>query len=70
MSQVVDISIKCILNTPETSGGPGGRDRTLAVTKNIGGNKFSVSGVCPKWVKSKRRREKKEERPKVGNNNG
>ena len=36
------------------------------------GNKFSVSGVSPKWVKSKRRRTKKKkerERPKVGNNN-
>ena len=36
-------------------------------------NKVSHSGDSPKWVKSKRRRERKErkrERPKVGNNNG
>ena len=26
---------------------------------NIGGNKFSHTGDSPKWVKSKRRREKK-----------
>ena len=30
--------------------------------QNIGGNKFSASGVSPKWVKSKGRRRKKEER--------
>ena len=30
--------------------------------QNIGGNKFSASGVSPKWVKSKRRRRRKRER--------
>ena len=36
------------------------------------GIKFSALGVSPKWVKSKRwgKKEKKRERPKVGNNNG
>ena len=44
--------------------------------KNIWGNKFSASGVSPKWVKSKRRkrrereRERKKEGRKVGINNG
>ena len=33
----------------------------------MGGNKFSVTGVSPKWVKSRRRRKKKK---KVGENNG
>ena len=37
-------------------------------------NRFSASGVSPKWVKSKRRKrrekERKKERLKVGNNNG
>ena len=41
----------------------------------MGGNKFSATGVSPKWVKSKTWREKKKkkkerERAKVGNNNG
>ena len=31
---------------------------------NIGENKFSASGDSPKWVKSKRRKRKREERPK------
>ena len=43
--------------------------------QNIGGNKFSHTGDSPKWVKSKRRREKvrerdKEERLNDGDNNG
>ena len=51
----------------------------MAHWANIGGNKFSHTGVSPKWVKSKRWREKKgengekrkkERRGKVGNNNG
>ena len=29
---------------------------------NIGGNKFSATGVSPKWVKSNRRREKERKR--------
>ena len=33
-------------------------------------NKFSHTGVSPKWVKSKRRREREKEIPKVSNNNG
>ena len=79
-------------NTPRTAGGPGGRDRTLAVKsqkiarksvfffvknknyhfyffgiylllcQNIGGNKFSHTGDSPKWVKSKRWREKERTR--------
>ena len=62
------------INISGTAGGPGGHDRTLAfifwLCQNIGGNKFQRTGDSPKWVKSKRRREKKrEERPKVGNNN-
>ena len=39
----------------------------LHVWQNIGGNKFLRTVVSPKWVKSKRLREKEEE---VGNNNG
>ena len=39
--------------------------------KKYSRDKFSHTGVSPKWVKSKRRREKeKERRAKVGNNNG
>ena len=41
--------------------------------KNIGENKFSVSGVSPKWVKRNRRRVKEEEeerRVKVSDYNG
>ena len=34
------------------------------------GNKFSHTGVSPKWVKSKRQREKERERLNNGNNNG
>ena len=37
--------------------------------KILGGNKFSHTGDSTKWVKSKRRKRKKE-RPKLGNNNG
>ena len=63
---------KIIMNTPGTRAGPGGRDQTLAVKKMkitfflhisfsyakiLRGNKFSHTGVSPKWVKSKRRRE-------------
>ena len=33
--------------------------------QNIGGNKFSQTGVSPKWVKSKRRKRKKEDRKLV-----
>ena len=32
--------------------------------------KISPSGVYPKWVKSKRRKRKRERRAKVVNNNG
>ena len=35
----------------------------------MGGNKFSVTGVSPKWVKI-RRRKKKKKKKKVGENNG
>ena len=34
------------------------------------GDKFSASGDSPKWVKSKRRRKKRENRLNDGNNNG
>ena len=59
-----------IQNTSGTRGDPGGCYRTLVVKirkntqksafrkkkhQNIGGNKFSASGVSTKWVKSKRR---------------
>ena len=54
-------------NTPGTSGGPGGRDRKLAVKKKF--KKFQPQEFPPKWVKSKRRREK-EVNSKVCNNNG
>ena len=37
----------------------------LLVMPKYCGNKFSASGVSPKWVKSNERRKKKEERAKV-----
>ena len=37
---------------------------------NIGGNKFSATGVSPKWVKSNRRREKERKREREGLNDG
>ena len=45
---------------------------TKIETENIGGNLFSHTGDSPKWVKSKRRREKEKikERLNDGNNNG
>ena len=46
-------------NTPGTAGG-----------QNIGGNKFLHTGDSPKWVKSRRRREKERKRPNDGNKNG
>ena len=38
----------------------------------MGGIKISASGVSPKWVKSneRRKKEERERRAKVGNNNG
>ena len=44
----------------------------MSICKNIGGNKFSALGVSPKWIKSRRRREKerKKERLNDGENNG
>ena len=55
-----------MLNTPGTAVGPVGRDRTLAIKrrKNARGNKFSSSGVSPKWVE-KQKRKKEEERKLV-----
>ena len=47
-------------NTPGTAGGPGGRDRTLAVKSRKNAKKifFLVKKLnSPKWVKSKRRRD-------------
>ena len=59
-------------NPPGTVGGPGGRDRTLAVKSRKTSEKSHFS---PKWVKSKKRRKKREkerkkERPNDGDNNG
>ena len=38
--------------------------------QNIGGNKFSHKGDSPKWVKSKRQRERGKRKLNEGNNNG
>ena len=73
VSRTVVIIVKAEINTPGTAVGQGGRDRIyLLVMPKYLGNKFSASGVSPKWVKSNRRKrkQKKRERKKVGNNNG
>ena len=43
---------------------------TSRLGQNIGENKFSHTGVSPKWVKSKMRREKERRGLNYGNNNG
>ena len=48
-----------LINTPGTAGGPGGRDRMLAVKSR----KKRLENL--KWVKSKRRRREKEKERKT-----